>query len=113
MRYPRFAVLIFALAFAVNFVGCAAFDSPADKYDKALLAGNALQSTFIASANSGLLTDEQIAGTKELFLALDRQIEILRQHYHDNTPAGQAALDTVWNLINSIRQWMAVTQRKE
>lgn len=114
MRFTKLIGLLIVALYACGFTGCTEQqNNPARNYGAALDTFNALQITFNTAAKNNLLTDEQIVATKPLWEAGDRQIDILRRYWNQESPAAIAAYDSLMNIIESIRQWMAITQRKE
>lgn len=108
--------LIFGLFLIIAFIvtvtalgGCKSIDTPAKRFQKALSTYSTLKATLYATP----MTDEEAAGLDPFILRGDAQLEILRRDFRENRPLSITALDTIDNVTDALREWLAKTKARK
>lgn len=90
-------------------VGC---NTPGKRYASALVTYDSLNRSFIAAANSKLITDKQIVASQPFWQAGDKQIAILKADFAANAQINETALESFENVIDTIQEWLIQIKRK-
>ena len=86
--------------------------SAGQRYASALVTYDSLNRSFIAAANSKLITDKQIVASQPFWQAGDKQIAILKADFAANATINETALKSFENVIDTIREWLIQIKRK-